>query len=134
MLRVGAGGTGGGGVCLNYNTFKSTLQEIYDKTKIPLIISEYDIGTSDDQIQLQCYKEQITAFMEAPYVAGITLWGYIYGATWTTDGNSGIIRNGKDRPAMTWLKEYLAKNKGVNTTGLLGGEPAKPDTVPQAAY
>ncbi len=130
----GAGGTGGGGVCLNYNTFKSTLQEIYDKTKIPLVISEYDIGTSDDQIQLQCYKEQITAFMEAPYVAGITLWGYIYGATWTTDGNSGIIRNGKDRPAMTWLKEYLAKNKGVNTTGLLGGEPAKPDTVPQAAY
>ena len=130
----GAGGTGGGGVCLNYNTFKSTLQEIYDKTKIPLIISEYDIGTSDDQIQLQCYKEQITAFMEAPYVAGITLWGYVYGATWTTDGNSGIIRNGKDRPAMTWLKEYLSKNKGVNTTGLLGGEPAKPDTVPQAAY
>lgn len=138
----GAGGTGASGVCLNYTTFKNTLQEIYDKTKIPLIISEYDIATDDDQIQLQCYKEQITAFMEAPYVAGITLWGYIYGATWTTNGNSGIIKNGydaqgkelkgTDRPAMAWLKSYLATNKGVNTTGLLGPKPV--DTVPQAAY
>lgn len=128
----GAGGTGGGGVCLNYTTFKSTLQEIYDKTKTPLFITEYDIATEDDQIQLQCYKEQITAFMEAPYVAGITLWGYIYGSTWTTNGNSGIIKNGADRPAMTWLKSYLATNKGVNTTGLLG--PKTVDTVPQTAY
>jgi hypothetical protein len=119
----GAGGTGGGGVCLNYTTFKNTLQEIYDKTKIPLVISEYDIATEDDQVQLQCYKEQITAFMEAPYVAGITLWGYIYGSTWTTNGNSGIIKNGADRPAMTWLKDYLSKNKGVNTTGIGGGSP-----------
>lgn len=54
--------------------------------------------------------------MEAPYVAGITLWGYIYGQTWTTNGESGIIRNGQDRPAMTWLRQYLASNKGVNTT------------------
>lgn len=112
----GAGGTGGGGVCLNYNTFKSTLQEIYDKTQIPLFISEYDISTTNDAIQKQCYEEQIGAFMEAPYVAGITLWGYIYGQTWTTNGESGIIRNGQDRPAMTWLRQYLASNKGVNTT------------------
>ena len=120
----GAGGTGGGGVCLNYNTFKSTLQEIHDKTKLPLFITEYDIATTDDKVQLQCYKEQITAFMDAPYVAGITLWGYIYGSTWTSGGNSGIIKNGQDRPAMTWLKEYLAKNKGVNTTPF-GGTSTK---------
>lgn len=112
----GAGGIGGGGVCLNYNTFKSTLQEIYDKTQIPLFISEYDISTTNDAVQKQCYEEQIGAFMEAPYVAGITLWGYIYGQTWTTNGESGIIRNGQDRPAMTWLRQYLASNKGVNTT------------------
>lgn len=35
---------------------------------------------------------------------------------------------------MTWLKQYMANNKGKNTTGLLGSTPAKPDTVPQAAY
>lgn len=48
---------------------------------------------------------------EADYVAGITLWGYIYGKTWTTDGNSGIIRDGKDRPAMKWLREYMASEE-----------------------
>lgn len=128
----GAGGTGGGGVCLNYTTFKNTLQEIYDKTQIPLFVSEYDISTTDDAVQKQCYQEQIGAFMEAPYVAGITLWGYIYGQTWTTNGESGIIRNGQDRPAMTWLKDYLSKNKGVNTTpfgGGVGGGFTSPSSV-----
>lgn len=48
---------------------------------------------------------------EADYVAGITLWGYIYGKTWTTDGNSGIIKDGKDRPAMKWLREYMASEE-----------------------
>ena len=42
------------------------------------------------------------------------MWGYIYGATWTTDGNSGIIKNGKDRPAMTWLREYMASDAAKN--------------------
>lgn len=51
---------------------------------------------------------------EADYCAGITLWGYIYGATWTTDGNSGIIRDGKDRPAMTWLREYMKSDAAKN--------------------
>lgn len=51
---------------------------------------------------------------EASYCAGVTLWGYIYGRTWTTDGNSGIIRNGKDRPAMEWLREYMKSEKAQN--------------------
>lgn len=50
--------------------------------------------------------------MEEERIAGITLWGYIYGKTWASCnakdlGCSGIIRDGKDRPAMTWLKEYF---------------------------
>ena len=108
---------------MNVNDFKAALKKIYDQTKLPLLISEYDIGTDDDALQRQRYSEQMPEFMNAPYVAGITLWGYIYGSTWTTNGNSGIIKNGNDRPAMTWLKDYLSKNKGVNTTGLLDGTP-----------
>ncbi len=98
----------------------AALKKIHDGVGLPLFITEYDIGTDDDALQLKRYKEQIPQFWNAPYVAGITLWGYIYGATWTTNGNSGIIKNGADRPAMTWLKQYMASNKGVNTTGLLG--------------
>lgn len=107
---------------MNVNDFKAALKKIYEQTQIPLVITEYDIGTDNDALQKQRYSEQIPEFMNAPYVYGITLWGYIYGATWTTNGNSGIIKDGKDRPAMTWLKEYMASNKGVNTTGF----PKKP--------
>ena len=124
----GAGGTGGGGGCLSLNTLKSVLDEIWQKTQTPMFISEYDIGTDNDQTQKQCYSEQISLFMENEHIAGITIWGYVYGATWTTNGNSGIIKDGSgDRPAMTWLKDYLSKNKGVNTTGLVGGKPVDPE-------
>ena len=125
--------TNNGTACMNLANFKAALKKIHDQTDLPLLISEYDIGIYDDQVQKQCYSEQIPEFWNAEYVAGITLWGYIYGSTWTTDGNSGIIKNGADRPAMTWLKEYMAANKGVNTTGLLGSTGTI-DTVPQAPY
>ena len=128
-----AGGTGGGGNCLSLSTLKSVLDEIWQKTQMPMFISEYDIFTSDDNIQKKCYEEQITLFMENEHVAGITLWGYIYGATWN-DGSSGIIRDNKDRAAMTWLKSYLKSNKGVNTTGLATGEVEQVPPEPQTPF
>ena len=99
---------------MNESAFKAAMVEIQNALKMPMYSSEYDIGTSDDDLQLQRYKEQIPYMWEADYVAGITLWGYIYGKTWTTDGNSGIIKNGKDRPAMTWLREYMATDAAKN--------------------
>lgn len=92
---------------LDASSFKNVMVKIQNSLKMPMYSTEYDIGTSDDQLQLQRYKEQIPYMWEADYVAGVTLWGYIYGHTWTTDGNSGIIRDGKDRPALTWLREYM---------------------------
>ncbi|MBQ7079594.1 MAG: endo-1,4-beta-xylanase [Fibrobacter sp.] len=129
----GAGGTGGGGSCLSINTLKSTIEEIWNKTQIPLFISEYDIFTSNDNVQKQCYQEQISYFMENEHIAGITIWGYIYGATWN-DGTSGIIKDNKDRPAMTWLKDYLSKNKGANTTGLETGVVTPVEPEPQLPF
>ncbi len=99
---------------MNVSSFKSAMTEIQNALKMPMYSTEYDIGTSDDALQLQRYKEQIPYMWEADYCAGITLWGYIYGSTWTTDGNSGIIRNGKDRPAMTWLREYMKTDAAKN--------------------
>ena len=94
----------------NITTFKNSMNKLQRELKMPMYSSEYDIGTSDDALQEQRYKEQIPVMWEADYCAGITLWGYIYGKTWTTDGNSGLYKNGKERPAMTWLKEYMASN------------------------
>lgn len=95
---------------ISFSEFKSALSDLNSTLKMPMYSTEYDIGTTDDAKQLQQYKDQISYMWELPYVAGVTLWGYIYGATWTTDGNSGIIKNGKDRPAMTWLREYMASD------------------------
>lgn len=96
---------------MNFTDFKKSMKEIQDALQMPMYSTEYDIATTDDQKQLNQYKDQIKYMWEQDYVAGITLWGFIYGATWTTDGNSGIIRNGKDRPAMTWLREYMASDE-----------------------
>ena len=134
------GGTGGGGNCMNYNTFKSTMEKIHSKTNnIPIFISEYDVPSTDDGIQKQCVSEQFKYWMEDPHVAGITFWGYIYGRTWLdcngkASGCSGLIKDGKDRTAMTWLKDYLSKNKGVNETGLPTGDLAPVPPEPQLSF
>lgn len=117
LMATGSGPTN----CLNFNILKKYLQEIIDSTQIPLYITEYDIATLDDEIQKECYSEQIPLFMEEERIAGITLWGYIYGKTWASCnakelGCSGIIKDGIDRPAMTWLKEYFNFQEDSTTT------------------
>ena len=94
-------------------TFKNSMTKIQNALKMPMYITEYDIASADDNYQLQRYKEQIPVMWEASYCAGVTLWGYIYGETWVTDGTSGLIRNGQDRPAMTWLREYMQTDKAL---------------------
>lgn len=91
----------------NINTFKNSMNRIQDALKMPMYISEYDLGTYDDNHQKNQMEAQFPVMWEADYCAGVTLWGYIYGRTWTDDGNSGLIKNGVDRPAMTWLRGYM---------------------------
>ena len=99
---------------MNVTTFKAAMDEIQNELKLPMYSTEYDIATTNDAYQKQRYEEQIPYMWESDYCAGITLWGYIYGHTWTTDGNSGIIRDGQDRPAMTWLREYMQTDAAKN--------------------
>ncbi len=106
-------------------TLKNSMNNIQNSLKMPMYITEYDIGTIDDAAQLRDYKAHIPLLWEADYCAGVTLWGFNYGSTWTDDGrdannnrinpgHSGIIKNGEDRPAMTWLREYMASDKAKN--------------------
>ena len=55
--------------------FKQSMTKIQNALKMPMYSTEYDIGTSDDDLQLKRYKEQIPYMWESDYVAGITLWG-----------------------------------------------------------
>ena len=103
------------------NKFKSAEQKIQNALLMPMYSTEYDIGTDNDNLQLQRYKEQIPYMWEKPYCAGITLWGYVYGKTWTTNGNSGLYKNGVERPAMTWLKEYMESDAAKNAVSPFPG-------------
>ena len=98
--------------------FKAVLEKVHDGVQLPIFISEYDICKADDQIQLKRYQEQFPIMWEADYVAGVTLWGYIYGSTWVDDGAekgaSGLIKNGVERPALKWLREYLQTDAAIN--------------------
>ena len=105
-------------------TLKNSMNKIQNALKMPMYITEYDIGDNNDTNQLRDFKAQIPLLWEADYCAGVTLWGYIYGHTWTNEGAgySGIIKevteNGKkiykDRPAMTWLREYMQTDAAKN--------------------
>jgi len=105
----------------DFNKFEQSETKLQNALKMPMYSTEYDIGTDNDNLQLQRYKEQIPYMWEKPYCAGITLWGYVYGATWTTNGNSGLYKNGAERPAMTWLKKYMASDEAKNAVSPFPG-------------
>jgi hypothetical protein len=78
-----------------------------------------DIDKADDAQQKAQYQKVLPAMWEAPYCAGVTLWGYVLGRTWVD--NSGLYRNGKERPAMTWIKEYMQTDAAKNAVGPFPG-------------
>jgi GH35 family endo-1,4-beta-xylanase len=104
---------GSGYQCLRSTTLKRALHEAHEQTGLPIYITQYDVGDKNDDFQKECYQEHIPLLMETEYVKGITLWGYVYGKTWTTNGNSGLIKDGVERPALTWLKEYFKNPNAV---------------------
>lgn len=107
-----------GGV--SQNTFKSVMAKIQDALKIPMYITEYDIGDTNDSNQKWNYQQHFPVMWEADYCAGVTLWGWMYGNTWIDDKNtgekgiSGIIKNKKERSALTWLREYMQTDAAKN--------------------
>lgn len=92
--------------------FKNVLERIHNAIDMPIYITEYDIAQPDDNVQLTRYKEQFPIMWEADYVAGVTLWGYVYGSTWVN--GSGLIKDGRERPALTWLREYMQTDAAKN--------------------
>jgi endo-1,4-beta-xylanase len=88
---------------------RSLLNDLATETGLPVYITEMDISDSNDAKQLELYQRYIPLFMDSEHVRGITLWGWIYGKTWSQAPDSGLIRNGEERPAMTWLMQELGR-------------------------
>ena len=97
---------------ISVDKLKSSMKTLNDGLKMPMYITELDIDVADDNQQKKQYENIFPIMWEAEQCAGVTIWGYIHGATWVS--NSGIIKNGKDRPAMTWLREYMQSDAAKN--------------------
>ena len=97
----------------------NVMKKQQDALKMPMFITELDIDKSSDEQQKAQYQKIFPLMWEAPYCAGVTLWGYVYGRTWVN--SSGLYKNGAERPAMTWLKEYMATDAAKNAVGPLPG-------------
>ena len=91
-------------------TSPSAVQNALDElaaTGLPVYVSELDLNFSGDQAQLAKYQALFPVLWEHPAVAGITLWGYRENAMWRDDAY--LVRaDGTERPALTWLRDYLA--------------------------
>ncbi|HWP05075.1 MAG TPA: endo-1,4-beta-xylanase [Polyangiaceae bacterium] len=88
-------------------TVKGFVEHMYAETGLPIYVTEMDIDQTDDQAQLRYYQDYFPYFRDSGVVKGLTIWGWIYGKTWSVAPNSGLVRNGTSRPAMTWLMQQL---------------------------
>jgi len=102
---------------MNQSSFKTVMEKIQNALKMPMYITEYDIGDVNDSNQKWNFQQHIPVMWEADYCAGVTLWGWFYGKTWINDnrtgerGISGLIKNGQERSALKWLREYMQTEK-----------------------
>jgi endo-1,4-beta-xylanase len=94
---------------VSMSTVTTLLNKLGTDGALPIYITEMDLSYTDDNQQLQMYQRYFPLFRDSPHVRGITIWGWIYGRTWSPSPYSGLIRNGAARPAMTWLMQQLGR-------------------------
>jgi hypothetical protein len=83
---------------------------------LPVYITEYEVKLADDDAQRETWRQQFPVFWESPAVHGVTLWGYVQGTMWRAEGFL-VLRDGSERRAMVWLREYLAGIPGSGVGG-----------------
>lgn len=109
--------------------FGSTLKEIHNSItqkagkELLCYITEFDISQGDDNTYETIMKNTFKPMWEADYVAGITIWGFVNGATWRS--NTGLVTStGADRSGMKWLKSYMATDEAKNAKSPYCGGPS----------
>lgn len=101
----------------NVNTIKANLDKLA-ATGIPIYITEFDVDEKDDNNQLTSYKIYFPIFWSHPAIKGITLWGYIHNDVWSSHPTTFLIiddgASGIERPALKWLRDYIANPTNIN--------------------
>ena len=104
---------------ISLTELENALKKQQDALKMPMFSTELDIDIANDAQQKAQYQKVLPALWEKPYCAGVTLWGYVFGRTWVD--NSGLYKNGEERPAMTWIREYMQTDAAKNAAGPFPG-------------
>lgn len=100
------------------STLRSNLDALAN-TGLPIYVSEWDIE-GNDQEQLNEYREKFPVVWEHSGVRGITVWGYVVGATWRY--NTGLMySDGQERPALQWLVNYFGSSSSSSSSSSSGG-------------
>ncbi len=94
---------------VSFQTVSNLLNKLHEDTGLPVYITEMDMSYTNDQQQLQAYQQYFPFFWEQDFIPGITIWGWIYGRTWNAAPDSGLVRDGQSRSAMTWLMGELGR-------------------------
>ncbi|EDY84439.1 Glycosyl hydrolase family 10 protein [Verrucomicrobiia bacterium DG1235] len=77
---------------------------------LPIMVTEMDVDGATDLAQLSDYKKIFPVFWEHPAVIGVTLWGFRPGMWRSDQGAYLVLNNGAERPAMKWLRDYVAES------------------------
>jgi endo-1,4-beta-xylanase len=81
--------------------------DLLAETGLPIYVTEFDLDGPTDAQQLENYRRVFPVFWEHPAVAGITLWGFRPGL-WRHKERAYLIKpNGRERPALLWLRGYV---------------------------
>lgn len=89
----------------------------FEATGLPVMVTEMEIDGAvsvgpdwiqDDALQLSEYQRVFPLFWEHPAIVGVSLWGWRPGL-WR-DAEMAYLQNidGTERPALQWLRHYLA--------------------------
>ena len=111
------------------SNFGNTLKEIHNSItqkagkELQCYITEFDISQGDENTYETIMKNTFKPMWEADFVSGITIWGFVNGATWRD--NTGLVTNsGSDRSGMKWLKSYMATDEAKNAKAKFCGKSA----------
>lgn len=77
-------------------------------TGLPIYVTELDIDGATDEAQLHDFQRIFPVFWEHPGVRGVTLWGFRPGLWRTREGANLVRSDGTERPALQWLRSYVA--------------------------
>ncbi|WP_256011879.1 endo-1,4-beta-xylanase [Desertivirga xinjiangensis] len=107
-------------------SIKTALDQL-GATDIPIYVTEMDLdgintatGELDDLVQLNNYKRVFPVYWNHPKVKGITFHGWRVGQWRTNQGAFLIYSDNTERPALQWLRSYVASTLPVTLVSFTG--------------